>query len=99
MRRSFRLSRPCCLLLLLLIIVPLVGQRASLPHSHSGPTPGLFNEEHDLTLLATSGAAALPAVLPLVFAFTVVALVAVQVPRRPVPIAFDAVGSRAPPLA
>jgi hypothetical protein len=99
MRRSFRLSRLGCLLVLLLIIVPLVGQRASLPHTHSGPTPGFFNEEHDLTLLATSGAAALPDVLPLVFAFTVVALVAVQVPRRPMPVAFDSADSRAPPLA
>ena len=100
MRHALRLSRPACLLLLLFVAVPLLGQTASVPHSHSASTPGLFNEEHDLTLLAISGsAAALPGILPLVFSFVVVALVSANAPSRPAAVPFGAADSRAPPLA
>jgi len=40
---------------LLLGVVALVLAGASLPHTHDGSTPGLWNADHDLTLMATFG--------------------------------------------
>jgi len=40
---------------LLLGVVALVLAGASLPHTHAGSTPGLWNADHDLTLMATFG--------------------------------------------
>jgi hypothetical protein len=93
------LSRRSCLLLLVLIALPLLGQSGSLPHTHTGANPGFFNEEHDLTLLATSGAAALPEAAPSLFALVLVALLAAHVAHRPVPAPEGAPACRAPPLA
>jgi hypothetical protein len=40
---------------LLLGVVALVLAGASLPHTHAGSTPGLWNADHDLTLMAAFG--------------------------------------------
>ena len=40
---------------LLLGVVALLLAGASLPHSHAGSTPGLWNADHDLTLMAAFG--------------------------------------------
>jgi len=40
---------------LLLGVVALLLARASLPHTHAGSTPGLWNADHDLTLMAAFG--------------------------------------------
>jgi hypothetical protein len=84
-------------LLLLLLAVPLLLQGASLPHTHFGD--GLFNQEHDLTLLAIVGAVAtLDASVPAaVFVLVVIALMAA--PRSLVATAAVAdAASRAPPI-
>ena len=41
--------------LLLLAAVGLLLAGASLPHTHAASTPGLWNADHDLTLMATFG--------------------------------------------
>jgi hypothetical protein len=84
-------------LLLLVLVVPLLLQAASLPHTHSGS--GLFNQEHDLTLLATQAAGvslavAAAALLPIV---VVVALSIPASPTHAVAVVADA-GPRAPPV-
>jgi hypothetical protein len=40
---------------LLLGVVALLLAGASLPHTHAGSTPGLWNADHDLTLMAAFG--------------------------------------------
>ena len=40
---------------LLLGVVALLLAGASLPHTHAGATPGLWNADHDLTLMAAFG--------------------------------------------
>jgi hypothetical protein len=40
---------------LLLGVVALVLAGASLPHTHAGSTPGLWNADHDLMLMAAFG--------------------------------------------
>jgi hypothetical protein len=40
---------------LLLGVVALLLAGASLPHTHAGSSPGLWNADHDLTLMAVFG--------------------------------------------
>jgi len=40
---------------LLLAVVALLLTGASLPHTHAGSSAGLWNADHDLTLMATFG--------------------------------------------
>ena len=40
---------------LLLGVVALLLAGASLPHTHAGSSPGLWNADHDLTLMAAFG--------------------------------------------
>ena len=85
--------------LLALAVVALVLGAASVPHVHVGPDPGLWNHDHDLSLLATRGGGApLPDPAPLLGAVLVVAAIqllpcarCLSAPRRPF-------ASRAPPL-
>ena len=56
--------------LVLAAVAALLLQSASVPHTHAGIRPGLYNQDHDLALLATlhsaatlSGVQAAPAVL------------------------------------
>jgi hypothetical protein len=42
-------------LLLLLGVVAFLLAGASMPHTHAGPGPGLWNADHDLTLMAAFG--------------------------------------------
>ena len=97
-----RIARPTSLLLslLLLAVAALLLQGASLPHTHAGGGAGVYNQDHDLTLLATlHGAAVLaespPA--PLVFVL-VVTLVALAI-GTPASAARPTFACRAPPLA
>jgi hypothetical protein len=62
------------LVLLGLTLASLLLQGGSLPHTHQGAKPGLYNQEHDLTTLATFGGVA-----PLPAAMAAVALVVVLV--------------------
>jgi hypothetical protein len=75
-------------------------QHASLPHVHSTSAPGLYNSDHDLTLLATlGGGAPMPDRSPAVSPLPDVAAVAAADLARPAasPLRYSA--PRAPPLA
>ena len=90
-----RRSRALLPILLLLAVISLQG--ACPPHTHSAQGIGLFNQEHDLTLLATAGtAASLPVVMLLFVATVFVSLCIVIRPTRIVVTSRDA-ESRAPP--
>src|SRR6267143_1685230 len=41
-------------LLIVAVLLALTAQGATVPHTHTGAGVGLFNQEHDLTLLATA---------------------------------------------
>jgi hypothetical protein len=45
----------CRGLLLLLAVVALLLAGASLPHTHAATSPGIWNADHDLTLMAAFG--------------------------------------------
>jgi hypothetical protein len=84
--------------LLALLALPLLLQGGSLPHTHAGAADGLFNEEHDLTLLAAVGTvasdiAAVPAVIVVLVATAVTLLAA----ARPATARARAADPRAPP--
>jgi hypothetical protein len=98
MRWAHRLSTPTLVALLLLVSAAFVAETGSVPHSHDSASPALFNEEHDLTLLATGGAVALPDALPLLIAFVVVATLAIFAARRPAIAPRRGADSRAPPV-
>lgn len=69
--------------LLLVALVAMVAQGATLPHTHAD-APGLYNQEHDLTLYAVTGGAVLVDVAPPLFVDVVLtALSFVAVPRPP----------------
>jgi hypothetical protein len=93
MMRSARLS-----LFIALLVLPLLLQGASLPHTHAGGPDGLFNQEHDLTLLATvSTVAAETAPVPVVIPVLIVtSLTALPAPHGR-GLVVGAADSRAPP--
>jgi hypothetical protein len=63
-RKDRRALREYLLGVILLVLVGLIAQGACLPHTHSGIAPGVYNAEHDLTLLAISGTVAPIPALP-----------------------------------
>ena len=83
---------------LLLSVVALLLAGASLPHTHAGSSPGLWNADHDLTLMAAFGTHAchldaMPVIgIALVLA-AAVSLAAAQVGPAPARLSV----SRAPP--
>jgi hypothetical protein len=86
-------------LLLAILTLPLLLQGASLPHTHLGAPAGLFNQEHDLTLLATVGTvASVDALPPAVIVVLVVTAVVARPWRRPPTTLVHVADSRAPPV-
>jgi len=92
-------SRRILGLLLLLAAAAVLLQGASLPHTHAVARPGLYNQDHDLVLLATLHSAAVLADAPPPLVFVLVAAVAVLAIRPPASAARPTCDSRAPPLA
>ena len=87
-------------LLLLLAAAAVLLQGASVPHTHAVARPGLYNQDHDLVLLATLHSAAVLADAPLTpLVFVLVAAVAVLAIRPPASAARPTCDSRAPPRA
>ena len=85
--------------ILLLVVSALIGQGACLPHTHSDPGGGVYNAEHDMTLLAASGTVApLPAV-PLLLVFVEATPVASLTAQAPFSMITRDAESRAPPTA
>jgi len=93
-------SRRALGLLLLLAVVGLVLQGASVPHTHAASSPGFYNQDHDLILLATlHGAAVLADTPPAPLVFVLVAAVTLLAARPPASTARPTCDSRAPPHA
>lgn len=91
-------SRRALGLLLLLAVAGLMLQGASAPHTHAASTPGFYNQDHDLVLLATlHGAAVLAAATPAPFVFALLATIALLAIRPPASAPRSTCDSRAPP--
>jgi hypothetical protein len=85
-------------LLVLLALIALGVEGASTPHAHRSAAPAFFNQEHDLTTLATfGGGAPVPASDLAVAPIVVVASVVVAAVECPVTTPCRHGDSRAPP--
>lgn len=92
------LRHPLTALLLLLPLFALGIEGATIPHAHRSLGPGLFNEEHDLTNLATSrGGVTVPATVPAVAVLVVVTPLTAGTTARPAVTPCRQFDSRAPP--
>jgi hypothetical protein len=92
-RFAWRSAYVACLILVLLA---LVTPGACLPHSHNGPGVGLYNEDHDLSILAASSSAPLPVSIPL-FVDVVVAPLSTVARQAATSFVVRDAESRAPP--
>ena len=98
LRRHLR--SPLTLIVVGLALAGFLLSVASIPHSHTAGRPGLYNQEHDLSYLATFGGggpvpdapAAVPLIVLVVLAVVTITGPAPQVGRRHADF-------RAPPLA
>jgi hypothetical protein len=81
--------------LILLVLTALVAQGACVPHTHTGA--GVFNEEHDLTLLAIAGIAGPLPVSVLLFVIMMTVSLCVSAPPAPHVFVSRDAESRAPP--
>jgi hypothetical protein len=101
MRRAPRDAAPfrrLAAVVLLVALGALLLQGAGLPHTHAGI--GLYNQEHDLTLLATlHGAAVLQHVEPAPLVVPIVVTLVLPGDRQPVSTSHSTADSRAPPSA
>ena len=93
-------ARSPLLVLLLVAVAAVVAQGTGVPHTHLGIGPGLYNQDHDLALLATlHGAATIsaaqPALKPVVVLIAVAPAGSGAIDSTPRP----AADSRAPPAA
>ena len=81
--------------LILLVLTALIAQGACVPHTHTGG--GVFNEEHDLTLLAIAGIAGPLPVGVLLFVIMMTVSLCVSPPPAPHVFVSRDAESRAPP--
>jgi hypothetical protein len=85
--------------LLLVAIAVVFVQSAIIPHTHAGVGPGLYNEDHDLALLATlHGAAVLLDAQPAPFVFAAVPVLLPPGGPAPASTPRSTADSRAPPV-
>jgi hypothetical protein len=91
------MKRPYITALIVFVLVALVAPGACVPHTHTGQGVGLFNEEHDLTLLAIGGIAAPLPVAVLLSVVMMAVSFSASVPPAPVVFVSRDAESRAPP--
>jgi hypothetical protein len=91
------MKRPYATALIVLVLVAVIVQGACLPHTHTASGVGLFNEEHDLTLLATAGIAGPLPVGVLLFVVMVTISLCASAPPAPIVFLSRDAESRAPP--
>jgi hypothetical protein len=85
-------------IVLTLLALAIVAQGAILPHTHTDLGFGLFNADHDLTLLATTGSSIGPLpVTAVIFLSLAAAPLAIWSPRAPTSFSPHDADSRAPP--
>jgi hypothetical protein len=92
------MTRSLRVVLLLLLVAPLLLQGATLAHTHERGNPGLYNQEHDFTLYAASGAATLPETVGALLAIVVAVSLYITASPRPRTLACAAGDPRAPPV-
>jgi hypothetical protein len=85
-------------LLVLLALIALGVEGASTPHAHRSAAPAFFNQEHDLTTLATFGGGAPVPAPPAIAPILVVAVVVVASVECRVTTPCRHADSRAPPV-
>ena len=86
--------------LILLAVAAMILQTGSVPHLHGGAQAGIYNQEHDLTLLAGLASHGLPADATPALSFdTVFMAMSPFVPERPASRLALSGDSRAPPAA
>ena len=98
MARIARLPTPFAVVLMLLIVVTMVSQAGSVPHSHSATAPGLFNVDHDLTLLAAANAVAVQAASPALVTYFLSTAIPSPSSDESCSVSRSTTDSRAPPL-
>jgi hypothetical protein len=87
-------------IMLLAVLAAVLLQGAGVSHTHAGVGPGLYNQEHDLALLAVQhGNAVLHESQPAPLVFAVVTTVTPLGARSPASAPRPTADSRAPPLA
>ncbi len=97
LRRRFGV--PLMVILVGLALAGFLLGAASIPHSHAPGRPGLYNQEHDLSYLATFGGAALVSEAPAAASLVVLVVLAVATVAGPPPlISRRHADFRAPPL-
>jgi hypothetical protein len=84
--------------LLLVAAAAMVLLGAAVPHTHAGAS-GLYNQEHDLTLYAVAGGAALVDSAPSLFVDAVLTALPSAAVSRPPAVARAHARGRAPPAA
>ena len=93
------LASPAPLVLVALALAGFLLSAASIPHSHVPGRPGLYNQEHDLSYLATFGAAAPVSDAPSAAPLVLVVILAVATIAGPAPVTWRRHADfRAPPL-
>ena len=97
--RPMRLLTRSSAVVVLIAVAALLAQGACVPHTHSGVGVGLYNEEHDLTLMSASSVVGPLPVTPLVFISVVTAPLALSAPPAPSAVVNRDAESRAPPAA
>ena len=98
MPRLRRVARSPLALLLLAAVAAVVLQGASMPHTHAGLGPGLYNQDHDGALLATlHGVATISAAQPAMQPVVVLASIAPAPSGRAHSALRSSADSRAPP--
>jgi hypothetical protein len=84
--------------LLLLAVVAFLLAGASMPHTHAGSSPGIWNADHDLSLMAAFGTHACQLdAIPIIGLAVVLAATVSLVTRRVTAAPLRLSGSRAPP--
>jgi hypothetical protein len=92
-------SRLTLVTLFLLAVTGMVLQAGSVPHVHAASHAGVYNEEHDLTLLAgLAGHLLLSDATPVLTFDSISALIPPYVPERPAARLARSGNSRAPPV-
>ena len=84
--------------LLLVAAAAMMFLGAAIPHTHAGAA-GLYNQEHDLTLYAVAGGAALVESAPALFVDAVLTAIPAAAVSRPPAVARAQARGRAPPSA
>jgi hypothetical protein len=92
-------ARSLSLIVLPLLALAIVMQGACLPHNHTDLGIGLFNADHDLTLLATTGSIGPLPATALLFVSLTTAPLAIWSPPAPTSLTPRDADSRAPPAA